>query len=217
MPEPADTVSYLRKIAIDCFNLLQNACLQVASRRVKNEISRRDRERGRSTLRWFTPDEAVVVEALANLIVPSDDETPGLDEVDVLGPSAIVVLDNLVRTSSNRQHLYSRGLLSFDTWAINQSGSKFAEMPKENQIMLLRAAQQIHDGWIASGSVALKVWRRLRAIAQVKNGSLFAAQLYPQIRDDCLQVFYTSRVSWIWLDYDGPPMDKGHPSVFERR
>ncbi len=40
-----------------------------------------------------------------------------------------------------------------------------------------------------------KVWRRLQAIAQVRDGAFFAAELYPQIRDDCLRVFYTSRVS----------------------
>ena len=37
-----------------------------------------------------------------------------------------------------------------------------------------------------------------------------AGLLYPHVRSDCFQVFYTSRVSWIWLEYDGPPMEKGY-------
>jgi hypothetical protein len=184
---------------------------------MNKELARRDAQRGANGLRWFTPDEAVVGEALATVIVPSDEETPGLDEVDVLGPSAVVALDKLVSTSSHRKQLYSRGLLSFDAWALSQHGYKFAEMPKENQVALFKAAQRIYEGWTANGPAALKAWRRLKAISQARKGSLFAAQLYPQIKDDCLQVFYTSRVSWVWLEYDGPPMDKGYPNLMEPR
>jgi hypothetical protein len=90
-------------------------------------------------------------------------------------------------------------------------------MPKENQVALFKAAQRIYEGWTANGPAALKAWRRLKAISQARKGSLFAAQLYPQIKDDCLQVFYTSRVSWVWLEYDGPPMDKGYPNLMEPR
>jgi hypothetical protein len=61
--------------------------------------------------------------------------------------------------------------------------------------------------------VIIKAWRRLWAIAHARNGSVFAAKLDKQIRVDCLQVFYTSRVSCVWLDCAGPPMDNGYPSV----
>ena len=210
-------MSYLRKIGADCFNFLLGICLGVASGGMNKVLARRDAARGRGTLRWFTPDEAAVAEALATVIVPSDEETPGIDEVDVLGPPAIVMLDKLVTTSPHRQYLYSRGLLSFDTWALNQHGCKFAEMPKEDQITLFRAAEQIYASLTWSGPAVLKAWRRLRASMRVGSGSFFAAQLYPQIRNDCLQVFYTSRVSWVWLEYDGPPMDEGYPSLVEPR
>ena len=210
-------MSYLKRVAINCFNFLQGVCIGMASRSVNKELARRDAKRGGKVLQWFTSDEAAVVEALATVIVPSDDETPGLEDVGVYGPPAIVALDNLVAKSLQRQELYSRGLLSFDIWALKERGCKFAEMPKEDQIMLFGAAQQIHERWTASSSGIMKAWSRLRTITRARNGSLFAAQLYPQIRDDCFQVFYTSRVSWTWLDYDGPPMDKGYPSLLERR
>ena len=120
-------------------------------------------------------------------------------------------------TSPQRQQLYSRGLLAFDAWALQEQGCKFAEMPKEDQVTLFGAAQRAYEDWTANASAVVKAWRRLRAIAQARNGSVFAAKLYSQIRDDCFQIFYTSRVSWVWLDYDGPPMDKGYPSLVERR
>lgn len=184
---------------------------------MNKELARRHAERGRNTFRWFTPEEAVVAEALATVIVPSDQETPGIDEVDVLGPPAIVMLDNLITTSPHRQYLYSRGLLSFDAWALKERGCKFAEMSRADQVMLFGTAQQGYEDWTANASAVRKAWRRLRTVRQTRRGSFFAAQLYPQVRIDCLQIFYTSRVSWIWLDYDGPPMDKGYPSVVERR
>jgi hypothetical protein len=93
-----------------CVYLSRDICLGKAARRTEKELARRDAERPGKDLRWFTPEEASVAEALARIIVPSDEETPGLDEVGVLDPPAIVALDNLVIGSPYRQQLYSRGL-----------------------------------------------------------------------------------------------------------
>jgi len=183
---------------------------------MSKELARRDGERGCHNLRWFTPEEAVVAEALARVIVPSDEETPGIDEVDVFGPPAIVALDGLVATSPHRQYLYSRGLLAFDVWALREHGCKFAEITREDQIRLFEAAQQINEGLAAAVSVLAKIRSKVRAITLARSGSYFAAKLYHQIRSDCLQVFYTNRVSWVWLEYDGPPMDKGYPNLLPR-
>jgi Gluconate 2-dehydrogenase subunit 3 len=206
-------VGFLRRAGAKCFNLLQDTYLASVTRGMNVELARRNAKRGEENLRWFTPEEAAVAEALAAIIVPSDKETPGIEDVGVLGPPAIVALDNLVVKSPYSQDLYLRGLLSFDIWAQSRRGCKFAELPKEDQIMLFRAAQHNYERWTAGGSGLKKAWRRLRAISPAKNGSFFAAQLYPQLRGDCLRVFYTSRVSWTWLQYDGPPMDKGYSSL----
>jgi hypothetical protein len=171
--------------------------------------------RGQGKWRWLTEEEAAVAEALANIMVPSDEETPGLDDVDVLGPPAIVTLDKLIAALPDRQELYARGLASFDAWAVEQHGRKFTELPQNEQIMLLIAAQRLHENWAARGNPLEKAWRRGRILASA--GSTFlAAQLYPHLRDDCLQIFYTSRVSWVWLEYDGPPMDQGYPKLAAR-
>jgi len=207
------TKGYLKGICVSGFNVLSDICVAVAARGIVEQVARRDAVRGRGAFRWFTSDEAVVAEALARIIVPSDEETPGMDEVGVLDAPAMVALDHLVATSSLRQKVYARGLLSLDMWARKEGGCKFAEMSSECQIALFRAAQQMYEEWTGSVPAIKKAWRRLRAITRARDGSFFAAQLYPQIRNDCLRVFYTSRVAWTWLEYDGPPMDKGYPSV----
>ncbi len=206
-------LSYLKRAFKNFFNLLFDNCLALVSPGFDKELARRDAERGHDTLRWFTRDEAAVAEALARVIVPSNEETPGINEVDVLDPPAIVTLDNLVATSPYRQHLYSRGLLSFDRWALKDHECKFVEMTEGDQIALFREAQQVYEKRTGVTSTVKKAWSRLQAITQARKGAFFAARLYPQIRSDCLQVFYTSRVSWIWLEYDGPPMEKGYPDV----
>jgi len=209
-------MSFLGSIGIDGFKRLQDISLAVASRGINRELARRESERRGSKLRWFIPEEAAVADALAAIIIPSDDETPGMEEVGVFGPPAIVALDNLVATSSKRQELYSRGLLSFDLWARKAHNCKFAEMSKEDQIKLFELTQEVYEHCTENRSPMSKAWHRIRAIARMKNGWYYAAQLYPQIRDDCFQIFYTNRVSWTWLDYDGPPMDQGYPDLSAR-
>jgi len=196
---------------------LLNACLALASRDFNKKLGLRNAARGGDSPHWLTPEETVVAEALARIIIPSDEGSPGIDEVCIFGPSAIALLDKMIGERPDRQHLYSRGLLSFDIWAVRQHGCKFAELPTDQQTSLFRAAQELHDSWTAAASPILKVGRRLRAITKVGNGAFFAAMLYPMIRDDCLQIFYTSRVSWAWLEYDGPPMEKGYSNLTQRR
>ena len=209
-------MSYLRRIGINCFNVLRDIFVAAAERGMKEELARRDGERGGHNLRWFTPEEASVAEALARIIVPSDEETPGLDDVGVLDLPAIIALDNLVIGSQYRQQLYSRGLLAFDNWALSQHGCKFAEVRKEDQIKFFSAVQQVSENKTDGIDLITRAWRKLR-ITQPTSALHAAAQLYPHIRTDCIQVFYTSRVSWVWLEYDGPPMDKGYPSLTEQR
>lgn len=199
------------------FDRFVHKCFTVATRSINNELARRNATRGTETFRWFTPEEAVAAEALARIIVPSDEATPGIDEIGVLDAPAMVTLDKLVAASPDRQYLYSRGLLSFDVWARHERNCGFAEMAKDDQIAFFRAAQRTYERSEHPASRIGRVWGRLREIVEARQGRLFAAQLYPRIREDCLRLFYTSRVSWTWLEYDGPPMDKGYPNVLAPR
>jgi hypothetical protein len=206
-----------KQLWIDRFDFFLNFCLRLLSRDLNAELVRRDAKRGHGDSRWITTDEAAVAEALANLIIPLDDDTPGIDEVSVLGPSTVESLDKLIASSVERQRLYSRGLLAFDAWALRERQCKFVVMAQEDQIQLLKTSQNVYEEWTSAGPVIKKAWRRLRIIARGKGIPYLAGRLYPQIRSDCFQVFYTSRVSWIWLEYDGPPMDEGYPHLAARR
>jgi Gluconate 2-dehydrogenase subunit 3 len=205
-----------KQIWIERFDAFLKLCLRLLARGLNEELARRDAERGHGNLRWITTDEAAVAEALANLIIPSDNDTPGIDDVGVLGPSTLESLDKLIVSSAERQSLYSRGLLSFDAWALRERQSKFAVMTPEDQIQLLKTSQHIYEEWTSSGPAIKKAWRRFKIITREKGIPFLAGQLYPQIRSDSFQVFYTSRVSWIWLEYDGPPMDEGYPRLAPR-
>jgi hypothetical protein len=128
------------------------------------------------------------------------------------------VLDQMVRNCTNRQYYYARGLLSFDLWALRVHRVKFVELSAEQQTELFRIAEEINDGWKDQPTLVTKLWRRFGApFAEVSNGTFYSGLLYPMIREDSLQIFYTSRVSWVWLGYDGPPMEKGYPSLIEPR
>jgi hypothetical protein len=191
------------------------ACLSVASRKIDLELARRSTLRGQGKWAWLTPEEATVAVALAKVIVPSDEETPGLDDIDVLGPPAIDILDKLVQKNQYKQEVYARGLLSFDIWAMEKSGCLFHAMAPSDQSLMLREAQRYGER-LSTGPLPVKAWRKLCDLRSVAGGRSFAARLFPEIRSDCLQVFYTSKVSWVWLEYDGPPMDKGYPRLASR-
>jgi Gluconate 2-dehydrogenase subunit 3 len=183
---------------------------------MQTELARCANERGRNGMRWFTQEEAATADALGGLIVPTGDGTPGFAEIGVLGAPGIESLDRIVNSCTRRQGLYSRGLYAFDQRALILHGRKFAQLEEDDQVKLFKSAQSIHGEWADLAPAGRKAWRRLRAAAHASDGSFFAAMLYPQIRDDCLTVFYTSRVSWTWLKYDGPPMELGYPNLEPR-
>jgi Gluconate 2-dehydrogenase subunit 3 len=211
------TLRFLRKIGSKCSNWLLNACLAFAPRNFNQELGRRNAERKGRSGQWLTPEEMAVAEALTKIVIPSEEESPGIDEVGVLGPSAITSLDKMISGCPIKQHFYSRGLLSFDVWAMKEHGSTFPGLPVDQQTSLFRRAQEMNDRWNISSSLIAKVRRRFDALAQIMRGSFDAVMLYRIIRDDSVQIFYTSRVSWVWLDYDGPPMEKGYLNLTPRR
>ncbi len=201
---------------VKCFDAFLNFCFRAVSGGLDREIARRAAQRDRGYFHWITPDDAVVAEALANLIVPPDDEGPGIEDVGVLGPTALEALDQLIAGSLERQTSYGRGLVAFDIWAQRDHGCKFAAMAQGDQTRLLSAAECVYKEWSSPAPLVHKAWRRFNLVIRGKGVPFSAGQLFPQIRSDCLQVFYTSRVSWMWLEYDGPPMDKGYPRLLAR-
>src|SRR5215469_5912356 len=155
-----------KQIWSERYDAFLNFCFRVISRSRDKELARRADERGHGDFRWITPEEAVVAEALANLIVPSDGETPGIEDVCVLGPSTLESLDRLIANSPERQASYSRGLLAFDAWAQRERGCIFASMLQEDQIRILKASQRIHEEWISPAPIVQKAWRRFKIVVR---------------------------------------------------
>lgn len=200
-----------------CFNTALGACVALASSGLRRELEHRNSKRGGNSLRWFTPEEAATAEALARIIIPSDEDSPGIEDIGILGPRAIAALDRMVQMHSGKQLLYARGLLSFDRWSTRVHGRTFAELSTSEQIRMFQAAEDLYRSWAMAASLLTKAWQKFKPLTQVKSGLYFAAKLFPVIRTDCVQIFYTSRVSWAWLEYDGPPMDDGYPNLLPRR
>ncbi len=209
-------MSYLRTIGIKYYNSI-SVLLTSAPSAFNTELGRRNAVRGRNSFQWFMPEEAATAEALAKMIIPSEEGSPGIEEVSIFGPSAITLLDKLIKASPESQLFYSRGLLSFDIWAVKQYRHEMAELSTEQQAGLFRVVQQAPDICKGSQTPVAKMRRRFHSVMQARKGLSYAAMLCPMLRDHCLQIFYTSRVSWTWLEYDGPPMEKGYPSVVRPR
>lgn len=164
-------------------------------------------------LHWFSADEAALVSALANLIVPSDDTGPGAAQM--LNRSAAEALDALVAGSERRQALYAHGLRDLNRLAEAKYGSAFVQLQPEKQRDLLHSVDRRHQRSPASPSVMSKM--QTRVVALYQKWTRPAVAFFPLLVDDVMRVFYTDRVSWAWLGYDGPPMPEGYRDPLDRR
>ena len=182
-----------------------------------NEIARRNQIRPGNGNKWFVFEEAALLEALAALIVPSDEDTPGVNEMDVLGSSAVKVIDSRVANCAERQPVYTEGLIAFDELAERIHGSKFIVLPESRQLDLLTFLDKPVPSRPDGSPLMRKLGRHLQRLRAVRDGSLPAIGLFSQLRQDVLEAFYTSEVSWIWLGYDGPPMPHGYSDLHVHR
>jgi hypothetical protein len=151
----------------------------------------------------------MVVATLASIIVPSGDAEPGAKESDVTS-----ALDRLLAQSESRRSLYARGLLACDEWALRKHGRVFMELTAEQQLGLLRWVDRVGARWAGATSMTGKAVRK--AVMLYKKSRNPLVELFPVLVQDVLGAFYTSRVSWQWLGYDGPSMPQGYPDLRER-
>lgn len=188
-----------------------DAATMLSPARAARELERLEQARPRDGERWFTSEECVLVEVLASLIVPSDETGPGADQMGRMGRSAAETLDRLARRSSRRQTLYARGLLALDRLARREHRSRFVELSREDQRRLLQFIDQLHQTWSSPRSLKARIRTKIAILYRKWSGVYAAAELFPLLIQDVLQAFYSNRVSWTWLGYDGPPMPEGYP------
>jgi len=175
------------------------------------ELARRRRERPRGSSRWFRADEIALVDVLAALIVPSDETGPGAHEAGV-----VQTLDAMVAGSPRLQPLYGRGLLALDELARRVHGASFIDLTRDRQVQVLKDVERLSEAVSDTASLTRKIKSAALTLRGAANGSLAAAQLFPGLVGDVKQAFYTSRVGWEWLGYDGPPMPEGYPDLAAR-
>ena len=183
--------------------------LSLVSWRRRRRLARRERERPYGSGGWFTPDEALVVTALASLIVPSDETGPGAKEAGVTAS-----LDRLLAQSPSRQRLYRTGLLACDEWARRRHGRRFVELTVDHQREFLHWVDPASPMLERPSSLSHKLWRKVAGVYRKWRCPL--VELFPDLARDVMGAFYTHPVTWNWLGYDGPPMPAGYPDLRER-
>lgn len=203
------------KWAVDCVQSFDTKLVDFLagfSRQRARVLAERSRHRQQGGRQWFTLDEYRLVDVLASLIVPSDEDGPGAKEAGV-GEK----IDQWVAASAEKQTVYARGLLALDEWALRDCDCTFAQLTVEQQLDLLRQADQFHHEWSSSGSNLNKMKTRLLVRYYKVNGFFWAVELFQRLVADVLRAFYSSRVCWDWLGYDGPPMPYGYSDLLEKR
>jgi gluconate 2-dehydrogenase gamma chain len=125
---------------------------------------------------FFSPVEYATVEALASLIIPSD-ETPGAREA---GVSEFV--DFMAASDPSIQPRFRRGLGWLDAWAVAQAGQPFRQLDATAQTALLD---------------------RLAYARHQRPGEEEGRAFFRLIRDYTVMGFYTSRTGLEELRYPG--------------
>lgn len=179
-------------------------------RRRAGELAHANLERPRDGRHWFTPGERALVSALAAVVVPSDELGPGAREADV-----VEKLDRLVAGSKDRQPLYAEGLLAFEELARQEHRRSLLELTAKQRTELLRIVDSAYRGSREARPTPVerkvrRARRKAKELYYVVRGSGGAVRLFPTLARDVLEAFYTSRVSWHWLGYDGPPFPGGY-------
>lgn len=200
---------YLAGQAADLLEAKLLHVLRLLSWKRRRTLARLERDRPQETGRWLTPAEDRILAALASLIIPSDDTGPGAADADVTA-----ALDRLLAGSPARQTLYRNGLLACDEWAQREYGRSFVTLAPDHQRELLRWVEPADSAVTRTASLTGKL--RRKAVDFYRKWRCPLVELFPELSRDVMGAFYTHRVCWDWLGYDGPPMPDGYPDLRER-
>jgi hypothetical protein len=127
-----------------------------------------------------------------------------------MGKPVLQQIDSLVAARLPSQHVYARGLIAVDEMARRAHGRTFAGLAEIERTEILSAMESLHRTWVDPSRSGLR--RKLSHAWGMWSGASAAAELYERIVSDTQQVFYSSEMAWLWLEYDGPPMPLGYES-----
>lgn len=160
--------------------------------------------------RCLSSDEFRLLEALAAVVIPSDEHGPGAKEAGV----AQRIHQSILHAEPVRRR-YAEGLRAIDAVARKRHGDAFAELPYETQRDLFTFVEGAYGKlWpqdpptTFSGKVKWKLYHfYYRQMAGVSDPALI---MIDQIVRDAADAFYSTPVAWEWLGYSGPPFPFGY-------
>lgn len=179
--------------------------------RRRSLLKRRAGQRPGGDGRWFAAEEAEVVNSLARLIIPSSDDVPGASDLEIMGKPVLEQIDGRVASRPPSQFFYARGLIAVDEMARQAYGRTFADISEHEKAKLLTTMESLHRKSVDPSRSGFR--RKLSHALGMWAGASAAADLYEQVVSDTQQVFYSSDIAWLWLEYDGPPMPLGYESL----
>lgn len=149
--------------------------------------------------KFFTQYQATVVEDVTSLLIPTDAD-PGAREAGV-----VFELDRKVVNSGELKELYEEGIKWLDYMAVKTSGTEsFLDLSHNAKIAILELA----DSGRLSFIYKVYLFIRYRLSRTVRK-------FFYTIRQQTLEVFYTSETGWKFVGYQGPPQWSGHLDYHE--
>lgn len=167
-----------------------------------------ERNQKKGSNKWFNSREYAIVGALAAMIIPSDETGSGALEANVVGS-----LDHLLAERKDRHTLYKEGLNAFDELARSKHSQEFIKLTQEQQLSLLELVSSTSEELVLTDfSLSNRINRKIKYYyyKYFSHGLGATIDLFPKLVKDVKNAFYTSRVSWDWLGYDGPPQPLGY-------
>jgi len=146
----------------------------------------------------FTSYQATLVEEVSSLIIPSDD-SPGAREAGV-----VFMLDRIAANSKEDQEIYTAGIEWLDYMADTIAGmGSFLDLSHDDKKRILTIAD--------SGKLLLS--DKLLLFIQYRNTRV-ARRFFAMIRQQTIEIFYTSETGWRLLGYKGPPQWSGYHDYY---
>jgi hypothetical protein len=190
---------FLSIITIFLLSLLLKAhkCL-FAIGREEEKTPTRSQSLIKGKFKFFTQHQALVVQEVICLIIPTDDD-PGAKEAGV-----IFKLDQVVANSDKLKELYTKGIewLNYMSQKVSNKAS-FIDLNRSEKIKILKISDSSSPSHLYKVSPSLYVNTRI------------ARRFFYTIKRQTFEIFYTSEVGWQVVGYQGPPQWKGHLDYHE--
>ncbi len=158
--------------------------------------------------RVLTEHEFATLEALADIIVPSDELGPGAADVD----AARRLEDRLMRDSRMLTR-YREGLRWLDEAAsqVYGRGTLFVNLKRDEQVALLQEIERVSRELRRPPTDLLdRAWRYWDKLVTNLFGLGAGVFFFDLVRDDVLETVYAHPRMWALLGYDGPPQPLGY-------